>query len=89
MRKLVISVLVAVAAMRGAAPPALADTVIRLGPGGVYVDPSHRQYRDDYYRRYEREDYRTNPASCRTKKEKVYSNREDRWVRKATRVCYR
>lgn len=88
MRKLAISAVVVLTTLAGAGAPAMADTVIRLGPGGVYVNPDHRPYRDDY-RRYERDHYREYQASCRTKKERVYSNYEDRWVTKATRVCYR
>jgi hypothetical protein len=99
MRKLLISAVVALTALTGTAAPSLADAVyFQLGPGGVYVGPGYRDYpryyRDDYrrYPRYYRDDYndyRRYPASCRTRKEKVYSERGDRWITKSTRVCYR
>jgi len=104
MRKLLISAVVALTALTGTAAPTLAETYFQIGPGGVYVGPGYRDYpryrdypkyyRDDYYRypryyRDDRDDYRRHPASCRTKKERVYSDRENRWVTRATRVCYR
>jgi hypothetical protein len=87
MRKLLISAVVALTALTGTAAPTLADTVFRAGPGGVYVGPSYRDHHR--YPRYHRDRERPRHASCRTRNERHYSDREHRWVTRATRVCYR
>lgn len=88
MRKLLIAAVVALTALTGTAAPTLADTVFRVGPGGVYVGPGYHGY-PRYHPRYYRDRDRPQRASCHTKRERYYSERQDRWVTRSTRVCYR